>query len=191
MNQLLTSIEESLEKENWFGALFIAISLPDICGATENVVHGNGARYKDWFNRYLKPRYNADNIYEQMLITSPESLQGLPQEIVNKWKQQAPMVAFTAEDCWSLRNACLHEGVDENRLRTFRITPPSKVGGTMHMNNINGTLQLDILNLCKDIVSAVRQWIDDMQQKPDVVAKLEKMITIDRSTFKGIVYFRD
>ncbi len=61
----------------------------------------------------------------------------------------------------------------------------------MHMNNINGTLQLDILNLCKDIVSAVRQWIDDMQQKPDVVAKLEKMITIDRSTFKGIVYFRD
>ena len=30
-----------------------------------------------------------------------------------------------------------------------------------------------------------------MQQNPDVVAKLEKMITIDKSTFKGIIDFGD
>ncbi|HDZ2125475.1 TPA: hypothetical protein RRZ98_003708, partial [Klebsiella pneumoniae] len=171
MNQLLSSVEESLAKENWFGALFIAISLPDICGATENAVQGNGARYRDWFNRYLKPRYNPDNFYEYMLVTSPDSIQGTPPETIAQWKQQPLAVAFTAEDCWSLRNACLHEGVDENRLRKFKITPPTNVRLYMHMNSINGTLQLDVIELCRDIVSAVRQWIGDMQQKPDVVAK--------------------
>ncbi|ENT8514669.1 hypothetical protein ACKGJF_003689 [Raoultella ornithinolytica] len=191
MNQLLSSVEESLAKENWFGALFIAISLPDICGATENAVQGNGARYRDWFNRYLKPRYNPDNLYESMLVTSPEVLQRIPPEVVAQWKQKPPTVAFTAEECWSLRNACLHEGVDENKLRKFKITPPTNVGISMHMNNFDGTLQLDVIELCKDIVSAARQWIDDMQQKPDVVAKLEKMITIDKSTFKGIIDFGD
>ncbi len=115
----------------------------------------------------------------------------MPLDMVEQWKQQPPKVAFTAEDCWSLRNACLHEGVDENRLRKFKITPPTNVGISMHMNNFNGTLQLDVIELCKDIVSAVRQWIDDMQQNPDVVAKLEKMITIDKSTFKGIIDFGD
>lgn len=191
MNQLLLSIEESLAKENWFGALFIAISLPDICGATENAVQGNGDRYRDWFNRYLKPRYDSENIYDQMVIVLPELLQGLSPEMEAQWKQQAPPVAFTAQDCWSLRNACLHEGVDENRLRKFKLTPPIKGGGPVHMNSKNGTIQLDVFILCNDIVSAVRRWIDDMQQKPDVAAKLEKMITIDKSSFSGIIDFGD
>ncbi|HHS9530466.1 TPA: hypothetical protein ACTW0H_001333 [Raoultella ornithinolytica] len=190
MHQLLSSIELSLEKGNWFGALFIAISLPDICGATEDVVKGNGARYKEWFNRYLKPRYDPENMYEQMLIVSPEMLKTLSQHLKETWKKKAPLVTFTAEDCWSLRNACLHEGVDENKLKKFRITPPSGEG-EVHMNSFQGVLQLDVVLLCNDIINAVHQWLDDMKQKPDVMAKIEKMIKIDQNTFDSMFHFEN
>ncbi len=53
MQQLLSGIDDCLSKKNWFGALFIAISLPDICGATEDKIKGNGARYADTFERLV------------------------------------------------------------------------------------------------------------------------------------------
>lgn len=187
MQQLLSGIEECLLKENWFGALFIAISLPDICGATEDKIKGNGLRYKDWFNRYLKPRYNADSMYDYLCVAEPAMVEIMPEDIKDNLRTKAPVVSFSADDCWSLRNACLHEGVDETKLRKFKITTPVGKNLHTHMNNLNGVLQLDVIQFCNDIANGVRKWIADMQGNPEVSAKLEKMITIDSLIFEGFI----
>lgn len=187
MQQLLSGVEDCLMKGNWFGAVFIAISLPDICGATEGRVKGNGPRYKDWFNRYLKSRYDAESFYDYLSIVQPDTILRIPEDLKQNWKRKPPAVAFTAEDCWSLRNACLHEGVDETRLRQFKLTTPVRENHHTHMNLLNGILQLDVVQLCRDIVEGVRRWLDDMKGNPDVVSKLEKMMTIDNLIFKGFI----
>ncbi|WP_436907862.1 hypothetical protein [Enterobacter kobei] len=191
MQQLLSGIDDCLSKENWFGALFIAISLPDICGATEDKIKGNGARYKDWFNRYLKPRYNADNMYEYLNLTNPSMLQGMPEEMKDSFRARLPIVSFSADDCWSLRNACLHEGVDETKLRKFKITIPARENLHTHMNIFNGVLQLDVIEFCNDIAAGVRKWLFDMQNEPDVMAKLNKMMTIDSLIFDGFIDYKN
>ena len=191
MQQLLSGIDDCLSKENWFGALFIAISLPDICGATEDKIKGNGARYKDWFNRYLKPRYNADNMYEYLNLTNPSMLQGMPEEMKDSFRARLPIVSFSADDCWSLRNACLHEGVDETKLRKFKITIPARENLHTHMNIFNGVLQLDVIEFCNDIAAGARKWLFDMQNEPDVMAKLNKMMTIDGLIFDGFIDYKN
>ena len=186
MQQLISGVEDCIAKENWFGALFIAISLPDICGATEGVIKNNGARYKDWFNRYLKPRYDSDSMYESLLLTSPNILTHIPEALIFEWKNKKPVVAFTAEDCWSLRNACLHEGTDVSKLRKFKITPPTPHASKVHMNVIEDVLQLDLVLFCRDIVEGVRKWLTDMQGNPEVSERIAAMITVDDLIFKGI-----
>ncbi|MDM2855119.1 hypothetical protein OGY68_19710 [Citrobacter sp. Cpo065] len=190
MQQLLSGIDDCLSKENWFGALFIAISLPDICGATEDKIKGNGARYKDWFNRYLKPRYDADNMYDYLSLTRPEMLQGIPEYIKESFRVQIPLVSFSADDCWSLRNACLHEGVDETKLRKFKITTPALETIHAHMNAFNGVLQLDVIELCNDIANGARKWLFDMKGNPEVMEKLNKMMTIDSMIFEGFIDYK-
>ncbi|WP_230350880.1 hypothetical protein [Lelliottia sp. WAP21] len=190
MQQLLSGIDDCLSKKNWVGALFIAISLPDICGATEDKIKGNGARYKDWFNRYLKPRYNADNMYDYLSLTSPAMLLYMPEEIKQSLRTQIPVVSFSADDCWSLRNACLHEGVDETKLRKFKITIPAQENLHTHMNVFNGILQLDVIDLCNDIAAGVRKWLFDMQEEPEVMEKIKKMMTIDSLIFDGFIDYK-
>ncbi|WP_193152036.1 hypothetical protein [Enterobacter ludwigii] len=190
MQQLLNGIDDCLSKKNWFGALFIAISLPDICGATEDKIKGNGARYKDWFNRYLKPRYNADNMYDYLSLTTPAMLQYMPEEMKQSLRTQIPVVSFSADDCWSLRNACLHEGVDETKLRKFKITIPAQENLHTHMNVFNGILQLDVIDLCNDIAAGVRKWLFDMQEEPEVMEKIKKMMTIDSLIFDGFIDYK-
>lgn len=64
MEQLLQSVEDSLRNRNWLSALFVAVTLPDICAASEGLISGVGDRYRDWFNRYLKKKYDSANLYE-------------------------------------------------------------------------------------------------------------------------------
>ncbi|WP_217548839.1 hypothetical protein [Pantoea sp. GbtcB22] len=185
MKQLLDSIENSLVSKNWLSALYMAITLPDICAASENVVSGNGARYKDWFNRYMKKKYDSANYYEYVEANRPERLNELPQEVLDEYKNQPIKVKFTADSCWALRNATLHEGMDEDRLRKFRLTVPDEFNNIHHLTHdeTGEIVQIDASIFCQDIIEAVKTWEVDMASRPDVVSKLGKMIRIRDQRF--------
>lgn len=53
MKNIVKSIYEAVESGNWYAALFIAISLPDICGKIEDPNKGSCVRYTEWFDKYL------------------------------------------------------------------------------------------------------------------------------------------
>ena len=65
MERFATSIESSLNSQNWFAALFMALALPDICAALEEPNRPVGERYKDWFKRYLQPAYDPAAIDDE------------------------------------------------------------------------------------------------------------------------------
>ena len=58
MERFTNSVKHSLETKNWLSALFLSVALPDICGALENPEMGVGERYRNWFNQYLRIKYN-------------------------------------------------------------------------------------------------------------------------------------
>ncbi|WP_345831021.1 hypothetical protein AAGR22_06660 [Erwinia sp. HDF1-3R] len=185
MKQLVDSIQNTLNSKNWLSALYMAITLPDICAATENVVSGNGARYRDWFNRYMKKKYDSANYYEYVEAYHPERIKILPQEILDGYKKEPTKVKFTAESCWALRNATLHEGMDEDKLKKFRITVPDALNNVHHLTHdkTGGIVQIDASIFCEDIIEAVKAWEIDMASRPEVITKLGKMIRIRDQRF--------
>ena len=144
MERFLKSIEMSISNENWYGALVLALSMPDICAKVTNPNMGSKARYIDWYNRYMKEKYTS---------------------YIGADKKEH--IFLCAEDCYALRCSFLHEGGDniENQrarevLKSFHFTIPQQ-GFTVHMNQTNQTLQLQIDIFCTDVCESVRLWSDN------------------------------
>lgn len=56
MENIISSIEKALGDKNYFGALFMAVCIPEICGKLE--FPSNKHRYKEWFEKYMPKKYN-------------------------------------------------------------------------------------------------------------------------------------
>lgn len=91
MDKFISAIKRCLDAQNWLGALFIALAMPDICG---NIAYPElsgkrnvGKRYRKWVTNYLSP-YLTHKYGDSFIMT--------------------------ACDCYDLRCALLHEGVTSN-----------------------------------------------------------------------------
>jgi hypothetical protein len=182
MERFTTSIESSLTSRNWFGALFMALALPDICAALETPDKPVGERYKDWFQRYLRSSYDPASIFELVSMTSPQVLAQMPAEAIESMKAQAApqAAAFTAEDCYRLRCKCLHQGLPE-RMGQDRVhfTAPDPTGQiNVHRNSLNGVLQLSIDQFCRDVSRAALHWWHDAQRSKEVSARAAQLIKV-------------
>ena len=98
---------------------------------------------------------------------------------------------FSAEDCYYLRCAALHQGMSEhpkaqNKQVVF-ITPP--IGGKMifHSNFIESSdgsfvLQLQIDVFCKQICAGVLKWKDDVAQNTEIQARIAELLSFQDPT---------
>ena len=182
MQRFIDSISRSVETENWFSALFLALAVPDVCGALENPDNGVGERYRDWFNRYMRRKYNPENLFELVSETSPESLERMPEEAIKSLKSMPPNseCAFTASDCYRFRCRCLHQGLSQKMGgEKIHFTVPDKNNSiTTHMSSFNGLYQLQIDIFCLDVCNAVRKWIDDISGNIEIENRIQELIEI-------------
>lgn len=168
MKSFIDSIRMSVQEKNWFAALFISLSMPDICAGTENPKTKNsqiGVKYQDWFNRYLKEKYEFGFF---------------------------PATHFTAHDCWLFRCSFLHSGLNaesKKRMMSFRFTPPVRDGWQIHLNNNNGVLQLQIDIFANDMCTAVEAWLDDVKDICEVQSRINELMRIDEEPLVGIVKY--
>ena len=138
MYDLLNQIEAALAADLYYVALFASLAIPDVCGALQAPDGvATGARYADWFDQYVAPKYTA-----------------------------AGSPSLSGPQCYAFRNAMLHQGrlqpdkyVRYSRL--FFIEPgPATRGILMHNNIMNDALNIDVRIFCKDIVDAARAWLN-------------------------------
>ncbi|OGK44080.1 hypothetical protein A2957_01300 [Candidatus Roizmanbacteria bacterium RIFCSPLOWO2_01_FULL_38_11] len=52
MRRIIDSVYNAIENENWYAALFVSLSFPDICAALESG-ETSGKKYADWFEKNL------------------------------------------------------------------------------------------------------------------------------------------
>jgi hypothetical protein len=57
MKHLVESVIQAVTDGNWYAALTVALTLPDICGKLESPQDSSTRRYVRWFNENLAPKY--------------------------------------------------------------------------------------------------------------------------------------
>ncbi|NLU17964.1 MAG: hypothetical protein GXW94_19755 [Serratia liquefaciens] len=183
MEPIVKAIKISIESENYFGALFLALALPDICGAIETPKEKNGVRYKRWFRENLNKYYAPDNKYELMKVTTPHVLDGMDEGFVNMLKLQGVgSLAFTDEMCWKLRNAVLHTGTNEVKGHKFHFSH------TMADRNlIQGVLQLSAIVFCDNFCLAYDEWLEKIKGDADIEKRLGEGMEVQNYMFSGLV----
>ncbi|WIO73601.1 hypothetical protein QP938_09880 [Porticoccaceae bacterium LTM1] len=134
MNTLLDQVESSVETGSYLLGLYVALALPDICGALEsNNGRATGNRYKAWFNKWVAPKY-------ERILTGDQCY---------------------AYRCGVLHQGrSKHESLGYSKIIFLEPNPNIY----MHKNIFNDALNLDLKEFCSDIVSSVREWLLTMNE---------------------------
>lgn len=162
MKQFIEAVEKSIENENWYGALVVALTLPDMAGWVDDPRKGSHARYTAWFEEFVLPTYKR-----------PVG----PNHVIETF--------LPPGDCYALRCAILHEGRDETTdqrardvLKRFQFVVPPK-GSEIHCNLLGNKLQLQVDIFCRDMCQGAQQWLQSIPiDDRDRQNRLSQMIVI-------------
>jgi hypothetical protein len=165
MDRFVASIRKNIETENWYAALFIALTMPDICGKMAYPdIEYSGPRYKKWFDGNL-----AD---------------------INKTDIMGTEVVFlTATDCWALRCSLLHQGTDDiteqkaqDIISKFEFTTMN-----MHRIKINNILTLNVAKFCEEICQCVEEWFASISDDLEIQRKVDQIIKVKTQAFSPMI----
>ncbi|CAM3609850.1 hypothetical protein BS639_18530 [Rouxiella silvae] len=164
MNNFIKALDTALKTENWYGVLFISLTLPDICGKVdEPKCTSSQRRTNNWFNKYLKPKYTHN--------LGPDG--------------KMEHVFLSGNDFYALRCALLHEGsgdITSQRAREvldeFAFVMPGVRGNSRHMIQDNQTLQLQVDNFGNEMLDALQQWLNDIKNDAVKMAKVNNFLDI-------------
>ncbi len=146
------AIRTSVRNENWFAALYLALTMPDICGALENPSSKIRNRYESWFKKYLGGLYPPDlfSASDCYYLRCSALHQGFP----THRKAQAKRFAFLAP----VPNISMHCCFSKPEEGKFVLL-----------------LQVDIF--CTDIVRGVERWLDDVVGQEEILKQISGMLT--------------
>lgn len=163
MEEFIEALEKNIRDGNWYGAIFLCLTLPDICGKIEFPGKSSSRRYSEWFERYVQPKYTRR--------VGPPSMDNVH-------------TFLSGNDCYALRCALLHEGVEnigtqkaQEALESFHFTTPPE-NGCVHMNQVGSILQLQIDEFANDVIAGIQDWLGDIsadEQKQSELAGLMKV----------------
>lgn len=156
------SVKISIDSRNYYAALTVCMTLPDICSKLEYPEEKNtGKRYSGWFEEYVSHKY--------------KSSVGLEKD---------EYVFLSGSDFYALRCSFLHQGETEiikqrarEVLENFVFLEPIKEWH-IHNNKINNKLQLQIDVFCEEIMEGVNHWILDNEKDVAVNDRSRNLISI-------------
>lgn len=159
------AVRAAVRTENWYAALPLALTLPDVCGWLEDPTTTTRQRYEHWYERFLAAKYRN--------------------EVMAGVAGPGPLVFLSASDCYALRCAFLHEGRDDISTqraqeviqRVYFTRPGGPVQG--HCNRYNDVLQLDTRQFCEDICDVVVAWKEQIaDREPAINARMDELLGI-------------
>ena len=135
MRHLLEQIKKGLDNNLYYLSLFVALALPDICGAI-NSENGEAHRnkYIEWFNKYVAEKYNGFLSGEDCYYLRCSLLhQGSSQHIKSKYSR-------------------------------ILFIEPAATTNIFHCNILNDALNIDVRIFCNDIIEGVEKWLKEVEE---------------------------
>lgn len=169
MERFTRAIEKSIESENWYSALTLALTIPDICGRLSypDLEKKSQKRYVKWFDEYILHHYE-----------SPFHGEGF--------------TFMSGGDCYALRCALLHEGRDDvtgQSARRKEVLSKFSISTTgSHRAMIGDLLILNLQAFCLEICQGVKKWSEDYKSDSNVKAGIAELLTIQT---QGFLLFRE
>lgn len=161
MENLLKSVRQNLDTDNWYSALILSLTLPDICGGLENKPQGN-KRYSDWFEKYLNNKYagflSGDDCYALRCSFLHEGTNNIEKQRVRRVLDQFIFLP-RGSHLISISKSILGDPKYDNK----------------------SILQMSVERFCLDIVAAVEVWMKDNQNNQTVQNNLKNMLEINLS----------
>jgi hypothetical protein len=166
MQHLIDATRQAVQQKNWYAALSLALTMPDICGriAYPNLRKASKERVVQWFDHYLAHLYVAG---------------------FNN------MATMKGGDFYALRCAYLHQGefeLEEQNARKilnrFHLTVPGfgiqhnnlSADGIDEQGNLkNAVLQLQVDMFCEEVCEAVEKWQEDVKSDTRVQSEIEAL----------------
>jgi len=162
MQHFIDAIRVAVTQNNWYAALSLALTMPDICGRLENPLMDSQARFVHWYNRYLLNRYQSPVGHDFTVHTF-----------------------LSGNDCYALRCAFLHQGefgIDDQRARQalecFRFKVPHG-DLCVHMNQYDNVLELQVDRFCLDVCEAVEEWEISTASRTDIQNRIANLASIE------------
>ena len=160
MHQFIYSIQKSVSDENWFSAIYMALTIPDICGGLNQRNNDKKLSHKErflkWYEKYLAHKYTYLN----------------------------------GEAFWQLRCSVLHGGTHiDNKLQaalsdsellvvTYNESPFHDCFVRWSKDQSYVFLRIDVF--CKDVCSAIKKWIADVENESEIQSKIDKLFFIEK-----------
>ncbi len=139
MHDFLLQIQKAIDSHSYYLALYVSLTLPDICAAMQSENgQTKGRKYINWFNCYVAGKY---------MVAGKPSLDGAI--------------------CYSYRCALLHQGRAQHQdLGYSRIlfVEPGCTTNVFHNNILNDALNIDVQIFCNDIIEGANNWILEMEE---------------------------
>lgn len=167
MERFTQAIEKSIESENWYAALTLALTIPDICGRLSNpdLAKKSKERYVKWFDEYVLHHYESPF-------------------------HGAGFTFMSGGDCYALRCALLHEGRDDvtgQSARRKEVLSKFSISTTgSHRALIGDLLILNLQSFCLEICQGVKDWNEDYKNDSNVKAGIAELLTIQTQGFSPI-----
>jgi len=160
MDNIIKSIENSLQNKNWYSALVLSLILPDVCAKLEDNGKSSSVRYPEWFNTYLGKKYDGflsgNDCYSLRCAFLHEGSSNIETQ---KAKDVLDHFVFVAN------------GAHCNRFSNCHFGDPKYDGKDF--------LQLSVNNFCQDMIKATKQWLNDRS----INKNLSDMLEIHESGF--------
>jgi len=163
IHNFTNALQNALAQQNFFAALSLALTIPDICSKLEKPELYTKERYINWFNEFLLTKYQSEIGHDHILHTF-----------------------LSGRDFYSLRCAFLHQGELDitgqkarEVLNDFVFIEP-QVFGQVHMNQHNDTLQLQVDIFCVDVLLAIENWIQIHKSDAEINKRAASIIEIHK-----------
>ena len=156
MDELLLSIEKSLESKNWYAALAVALIIPDICGKIDNPQMNPGGRYPIWYEKYVNGYLKTHN------------------DIMPK--------LFTGFDCYAVRCAMLHEFSEDltshnarKIIDKYRFCNPDTCCFGASFKEAGNQMEINVEEFCEWIRIGVNIWSQESGHSADEINNMVKI----------------
>lgn len=165
----IDAISQCLGAQNWYAALTLALTLPDICASLDSSSDSkNKERYVGWCRRWIEPLFTHG--------IGPN---------------RTPKVFLSAEDFYQARNSILHSGSNEiaekrrTELDGFEFFESGGHCNWIGKGMLNGSptpsyLQLRVDAFCETVLTAVKRWNAEIGQTPEIMDKKQNMLRIHK-----------
>jgi len=135
VQNLLDQVQKGLGANLYYLSLFVALSLPDICGAIDSKNgEATSKKYKEWFDEYIASKYSG--------FLTGEDCYRFRCSLLHQGSSQHPKSAYS---------------------RVLFVEPIGTTN-VFHNNVMNDALNIDVRIFCNDMIEGAKKWLQKVEK---------------------------